>query len=87
MPAVGEEERRAQALASLKKKVEFRSHLIAFVLINSVIVVIWAVTGAHFFWPIFPILGWGVGLVLHGVDVYSRGPTEAQIRREMDRLG
>jgi hypothetical protein len=27
------------------------------------LIVIWATTGAGYFWPIWPLLGWGVGLV------------------------
>jgi hypothetical protein len=38
------------------------------------------------FWPIFPLLGWRIGLFFHGWDVYSGGPTEDQVREEMARL-
>ena len=27
------------------------------------LIVIWAATGAGYFWPIWPILGWGLGLL------------------------
>jgi hypothetical protein len=30
------------------------------------LVVIWAVTGAGYFWPVWPMLGWGIGLFSHG---------------------
>ena len=80
------DELRAKALISLKKKAELRSHVTVYVVFNSMLIAIWAVTGHHFFWPVFPMLGWGVGLILHAVDVFSRAPTEAQIRREMSRL-
>jgi hypothetical protein len=80
------DELRTRALMALKKKAEFRSHITVYVVVNAMIIVIWAVTGRHFFWPVFPMLGWGVGLILHGVDVYSHGPTEAQVRREMNKL-
>jgi hypothetical protein len=45
------------------------------------------ITGANFFWPIFPILGWGIGLAFHARDVYW-GDTfsEQRIRREMQRM-
>jgi hypothetical protein len=55
---------RERAIASLKKKREFASHLLAFVLVNVFLVAIWAVTSdGTLFWPIFPILAWGIGLV------------------------
>jgi hypothetical protein len=79
---------RERARESLKKKREFRSHLLAYILVNSFLVVIWAVTSAPgFFWPIFPIGGWGIGLAFHAWDAYGDvGPSDEQIRREMDRL-
>ncbi len=81
-----DEERRELALKQLKKKREFTADLFAYVVVNTFIVGIWAVTGSGFFWPIFPILAWGMGLIFHAWDVYQRPPTEEQIRREMDRL-
>jgi hypothetical protein len=45
------------------------------------------VTGSGFFWPIFPILGWGVGVFFHGWDAYARPPTQQRIDDEMRRLG
>ena len=47
---------------------------------------IWIVTGAEFFWPVFPLLGWGIGLGFHAGHVPGREPTERQIQREMEHL-
>ena len=78
---------RQQAVRSLKKKQDFRSHVIAYVLVNALLVGIWAATGANFFWPIFPIIGWGIGLAFNAWDVYGRRPlSDEQIRREQERL-
>jgi hypothetical protein len=78
---------RQQAIRSLKKKQDFRSHVVAYVLVNALLVGIWAATGANFFWPIFPIIGWGIGLAFNAWDVYGRRPlSEEQIRREQERL-
>jgi len=80
-------ELRERAKERLKLKSEFRAHLLAFVLVNSFIVLIWAATGSGFFWPVFPIAGWGIGLAFHARDAYGRtSPTEDEIRREMERL-
>jgi 2TM domain-containing protein len=81
-----EDELRAKALAALKKKRDFRAHVFAYVLVNTMLLVIWATTGAGYFWPIWPLLGWGIGLFFNAWDVYSRGPTERQIEREIERL-
>jgi uncharacterized membrane protein len=84
IPEVG---RREKAITRLKQKSEFLTHLFVYLVVNAFIVVIWLVTGAGFFWPIFPMLGWGIGLVFHAWDVYWRTPiSEEQIRREMERL-
>ena len=79
-------ELRDRALDRLKKKREFQAHLFAYLFVNAFLVAIWAMTGAEFFWPIFPILGWGIGLFFHGWETYTAGPREERIRREMDHL-
>ena len=82
-----EQDLRDQALERLKKKRDFRGHVFIYVAVNAMLVVIWAVTGSGFFWPIFPILGWGVGVAANAWDVYGRKPiSEDEIRREAERL-
>lgn len=54
---------------------------------NTLLIAIWALTSRGFFWPIFPMLGWGIGLSIHAYEAFGRrGPSEDQIQREMDRL-
>jgi hypothetical protein len=78
---------REEAIQRLKKKSDFHVHLMVYVVVNGVLVLIWALTGFGFFWPMFPILGWGIGLFFHAFDTYRRPqPTEDQIGREMRRL-
>ena len=50
---------------------------------------IWAVTDAHgFFWPVFPMGGWGIGLIMNARDVYWRREiTDKDIQRETGRQG
>jgi hypothetical protein len=82
-----DEELREQAISQLKKKRDFRSHVFIYLLVNTMLVVIWAVTGADFFWPIFPILGWGIGVAANAWDVYARKPlSEDEIQHEAQRL-
>ncbi len=82
-----DQELRDQAVERLKKKRDFRGHVFIYVAVNTMLVVIWAVTGSGFFWPIFPILGWGVGVAANAWDVYGRKPiSEDEIRRETERL-
>lgn len=78
---------RAKAVRQLKKRRDFAGHLLIYALVNTFLVAIWFVTGAGFFWPIFPLVGWGIGVVMNAWDVW-RGDefTEEQVRREMARL-
>ena len=83
-----EEALRDKAIRRLKKKRDFHTHLLVYVLVNAFLVAIWMVSGVHgYFWPIFPIVGWGIGVVLNGWDVYHNDEfDEEQIRREVERL-
>ena len=77
---------REQATIRLWKKRDFRAHLLAYVLFNGALVIIWALTGASFFWPAIPMLIWGIGLVFHAWDIYQQPFSEQQIQREMKRM-
>jgi hypothetical protein len=86
-PTQGDDALREAAVTRLRKKRDFGMHALIYLLVNGFLVVIWAVTSGDFFWPIFPIAGWGIGLAANAWDVYGRRPiSEAEIRREMDRL-
>ena len=38
----------------------------AYLAVMALLVAIWALTGAGYFWPVWPALGWGVGLLSPG---------------------
>ena len=81
-----DEDLRRQAVERLQKRSEFFNHVVAFVLGNALLVTIWFLTGGEFFWPVFPLFGWGIGLFFHGMDTFRRPFSEERIRREMNRL-
>jgi hypothetical protein len=84
----GDQMLREKAIKQLKKRRDLRGHLLVYVLVNTVLVVVWALTNPDgFFWPVFPIAFWGIGVVMNAWDVY-RGEefSEPQIRREMERF-
>lgn len=83
-----EGELRELALKRLKKRRDFHAHLLVYVLVNAFLVVIWAVTTpGGFFWPVFPIVGWGIGVVMNAWDVYfAQDFTEEQISEEIEHL-
>ena len=79
---------RERAVKRLKKRRDFRGHLLIYTLVNTFLVVIWALTDLHgFFWPVFIIVPWGIGVVMNAWDVYHDDELdEEHIRREMERL-
>jgi 2TM domain len=79
---------REQAIKRLKKRRDFSAHLLAYFLVNSFLVVIWALTNVDgFFWPVFPIVGWGIGVVMNAWDAFHDEEFhEEQIQREVQRL-
>lgn len=74
---------RAKAVERLNKKRDFWAHLLSYVLVNAAVVVIWTLTGSGFFWPAFPLLGWGIGLAFHAWDVWQPPISEERIDREL----
>lgn len=79
---------RERAVKRLKKRRDFFGHLLVYALVNAFLVVIWALTDVDgFFWPVFPMVGWGIGVVMNAWDVFRNDEfDEDQIRREMGRL-
>lgn len=79
---------REEAIERLKARREFGGHVVAYLVINAFLVTVWFVTGAGYFWPVWVLAGWGIGLALHAYSVYFQHPiTEAEIEREMHRHG
>ncbi|WP_200949245.1 2TM domain-containing protein [Phycicoccus sp. Soil748] len=79
-------ELREQALKRLKDKRGLMAHVLSYVMVNLLLVAVWYATGHHFFWPLFPLFGWGIGLVFHAWDVLRPEPRPDQVEAEMERL-
>ncbi|SNY59349.1 2TM domain-containing protein [Paractinoplanes atraurantiacus] len=79
---------RQEALTRLRKRRELQAHVLAYVLVNLFLNGIWLLTTpGGFYWPMFPMLGWGIGIVFHIWDVFvGSNPSEDAIRTEMDKL-
>ena len=85
---MNEAELRQQAIKRLEEKRDFKQHLVIYLLVNSALTAIWFITNSGgYFWPVWPILGWGIGIVAHAYDAYGSKPQrESQIEREMKDL-
>lgn len=65
---------------------DFSSHLVSYVVVNSFLILVCAVTGAGYFWPIWVLACWGIGVVLHAWEAFLRRPvTDADVDAELHR--
>ena len=77
---------REQARKRVQAKCDLATHVVAYLLINAALVLVWAFAGQGYFWPIWVICGWGVGLLLNIWDVLWRRPiTEDDVNAELSR--
>ncbi len=72
-----------------KAKVEFRIHLFTFIAVMSLLAVINLLTSPGFLWFIWPLLGWGIGILAHALTVYyfssESSLKERMIEKEMKK--
>lgn len=87
---MSEEEIYRKARERVEEKKGFYIHLIVYILVNIMLIIIWVATGAGFPWFIFPLGGWGIGILFHflGIFVFSRrtGWERRQVEKEVERL-
>ncbi len=50
-----------------------RIHFAIYAVVNLLLIGIWAASGGGYFWPIWPILGWGIGLGVHAAPLLALG--------------
>jgi hypothetical protein len=62
-------------------------HASVYIGVNLLLAVLSAASGKH--WAVFPAMGWGLGLLIHGAVVFARtgGWYERLVRAERARLG
>lgn len=86
--AIGnEDELRKAAMKRIKKRRDFYGHLVSYVIINAFLVLIWYFTTGGYFWPMWVMIGWGIGLAFNAWDVFGRKDvSEADVQAEMEKL-
>ena len=81
---------REEARRRLKAKNDYKIFLAVAVVVILICLVVWYLTSGFgsYFWPIWPILGLGIGLVFAGLDAYgitrkyiSETDVDAEVRR------
>jgi len=84
-----ESELREQAKASLKRKRDFKNFLMIYVVVNSLLIAIWALSGRGYFWPVWTLFGMGIALAFSAWDAFGSGAksiTDADVEAEMKRM-
>lgn len=81
----GYDEARRLAFQRLKARRDFGAHAVAYVVVNAFLVIVWWVTNpGGYFWPVWVLAGWGIGLAMNAWSAFGQRPiTEADIDREM----
>jgi hypothetical protein len=79
---------RKQAIKNIKNRRALVSQVVAFCVVNILMIVIWLATGGGYFWPGWVLLGTGIALVFGLLSFsrhHSRAISEDEIRREMQK--
>ena len=78
--------REREARQILKRRA-FYLHLAVFVAVQLMLFGIWALAGGGYPWFLFPLMGWGIGLVAHGAAAFLLSdPNDIVLEREQRRL-
>ena len=73
-----------------QRRASFKSHLTIYAVMSVFFWLIWYFTGGRTYnngapWPIWPMLGWGIGVVFHYIGAYV-APKSNATQREYDKL-
>jgi hypothetical protein len=76
-----------------KKRVEFKRHFATYIIISIFFWALWYFTDfkqqdehTGLPWPIFPMLGWGIGILFHFMRAYMFPNRYNSIEKEYERL-
>jgi hypothetical protein len=73
-----------------QKRAGFKSHFLSYITVNAFLWILWLLTGAKTYgsgipWPVWPTLGWGIGIVSHYLGAYVY-PKNNSVEREYEKL-
>ena len=86
---MSEEEIYELAKKRVEEKRSFFTHLTVYVIVNIMLVLIWRfASGGGFPWFIFPLGGWGIGLIIHALNTFVFGmkSDRAAIEKEAEKI-
>jgi hypothetical protein len=92
MPNMTDEQIYALARKRVQARKDFTVHLIVYLGVNALLICLWLfATGRGFPWFVFPLGGWGIGLIAHyftfrRVQEEVPGSRSAEVEKEAERI-
>jgi hypothetical protein len=68
----------------VERKLGFMTHLAVYVIVNGGLMTFNLTQQPRVLWAVWPILGWGIGLLFHGLAVYLHNPGATWKQRMID---
>ena len=77
-----------EVLQRIEKRVEeklgFYTHLAVYILVNGLLIAINLITSPGTYWFMWTLIGWGIGVLFHGLGVFVFGEGTAIRERMID---
>ena len=86
-PYPASDRERKEAYKRIRAKRGLATHAVSYVVVNAFLLLVWWVTTpGGYFWPVWVLGGWGIGLALNAWEVLGRRPiSEEDVDRELRR--
>jgi uncharacterized RDD family membrane protein YckC len=74
-----------------QRRASFKSHFVTYLIMSVVFWIIWYFSGGRIYnngglpWPVWPMLGWGIGVAFHYIGAYV-APKSNATQDEYDKL-
>ena len=83
-----EEQIYEEASKKVREKKRFYRDLTTYLIVNAVLVVIWALSGRGYPWFLWPLGIWGVFVLGHGlrIFVFGDGSDQQEIEKEVEKI-
>ncbi len=82
-------ELRKEAQEIAEKKFVFYVHFVIYIAVNSLLFFIWFFGDTEFPWVIFPLVGWGIAVLLHFLSTFvftGKKYLDGMVEKEYERL-
>jgi len=68
----------------VERKIGFAIHLAVYLLVNTGLVLVNVLATPDRIWAVWPLFGWGIGLLFHGIAVFLHAPGAAWKERMIE---